>query len=185
MEINIRDWKTKDLDVYRYWNAGKHKWMDFNGPYYPTPSIAEIDHRIIQLKSQIDKQSWPEIRERMVIVEKENDQMLGTVNWYWQSQETNWKSIGIALYDDACWGKAYGAQALRLWIDYLFDIDPTIVRLDLRTWSGNIGMMKLASKLGFIEEARFRNARIVNGEFYDSIALGILRNEWVKQKFNF
>ena len=65
-----------------------------------------------------------------------------------------------------------------IWCQYLFTNFTEIVRLDLRTWSGNVGMMKLAEKLGFILEARFRKARIVNGKFYDSIGYGILRTEW-------
>jgi len=50
----------------------------------------------------------------------------------------------------------------------------------LRTWSGNEGMMELAAKMGFKEEARFRKARIVKGQYYDSIGFGLLRDEWEK-----
>lgn len=39
-------------------------------------------------------------------------------------------------------------------------------------------MIRLAAKLGFQEEARFRKARIVNGEYYDGLGYGILREEW-------
>lgn len=39
-------------------------------------------------------------------------------------------------------------------------------------------MMALARKLGFTEEARFRKARIVNGEYFDGMGYGILRKEW-------
>ena len=39
-------------------------------------------------------------------------------------------------------------------------------------------MIKLAKKLGFQEEARFRNARIVEGKLYDSIGMGTLKTEW-------
>ena len=52
------------------------------------------------------------------------------------------------------------------------------MRLDLRTWGGHIGMIKLSEKLGFREEARFRKARIVENEYHDSIGMGILREEW-------
>jgi putative hydrolase of HD superfamily len=55
---------------------------------------------------------------------------------------------------------------------------PQIARLDLYTWSGNIGMQKTALKLGYKEEARFRNARIVEDIYYDSLGFGILRKEW-------
>ena len=39
-------------------------------------------------------------------------------------------------------------------------------------------MMRLAQKLGYREEARFRNARIVDGHYYDGMGYGILREEW-------
>jgi len=52
------------------------------------------------------------------------------------------------------------------------------VRLDLRTWSGNRGMMRLAEKLGYAQEARFRRARLVTGAYYDGMGYGVLREEW-------
>ena len=55
---------------------------------------------------------------------------------------------------------------------------PDIVRLDLRTWSGNTGMMRLAEKLGYKLEAVFRKARIVEGTYYDGLGYGVLREEW-------
>lgn len=33
--------------------------------------------------------------------------------------------------------------------------------------------------IGFKEEARFRKARIIKGEYFDSIGMGILREEWI------
>lgn len=104
--------------------------------------------------------------------------MIGTVSWYWQSKATNWKSIGIVIYDEQYWGKGIGTDSLKLWIDYLFETAKEITRLDLRTWSGNERMISLAKKIGFKEEARFRKARIINGLHYDSIGMGILREEW-------
>jgi len=87
-------------------------------------------------------------------------------------------SIGIAIYNENFWSKGIGFDALSLWIDYLFKQDKNLLRLDLRTWSGNFGMMKLAEKLGFKKEAVFRKARIVNDKYYDGIGYGILREEW-------
>ena len=100
------------------------------------------------------------------------------VTRYWISQETNWSAVGIVIYDPNNWGKGYGYEALGLWCDYLFATEPRFVRLDCRTWSGNEGMMKLATKLGFQQEAVFRKARIVDGEYYDGMGYGILREEW-------
>jgi RimJ/RimL family protein N-acetyltransferase len=104
--------------------------------------------------------------------------MIGQVSWYWISEETNWPALGIVIYDPQHWRKGIGYEALGLWSDYLLEVQPLFVRLDLRTWSGNAGMMRLAQKLGYREEARFRKARIVDGEYYDGLGYGILREEW-------
>ena len=180
--LTLRDWESKDLPLYRTWNTGRYPWMDFNGPYYPQMTEEQVEEEIQKFEKQIAQIDNQLPRKRMVIASKETDRLIGTVSWYWQSQETHWKSIGIAIYDESNWGKGLACEALSLWIDHLFDVAPHIVRLDLRTWSGNIGMMKVAEKLGFKEEARFRKARIVNGQYYDSIGMGILREEWSKSK---
>ncbi len=177
--IRIRDWKLTDLKTYEYWNLGQHKWMEFDGPYYPKLSPKELEQTIAMLDQRIKEGNWLSPRPRIVIADKATDQLLGTVSWYWQSKETNWMSIGIVLYDDAYWGKGIGYDALKLWVDYLFEEDSSLVRLDLRTWSGNPGMIKLGEKVGFKQEACFRKARIVKGEYYDSIGMGILREEWM------
>ena len=56
-------------------------------------------------------------------------------------------------------------------------MDP-LRRLDLRTWSGNTGMVALAHKLGFTQEARFRQARAFDGKVFDGLGFGVLRSEW-------
>ncbi len=174
--ISIRDWSTSDLNAYREWNKGDHKWKTLNAPYFKPKTIEDINEEVSVLK----KNGNPFDKKRLVIADNNTDQLIGTVGWYWQSQETLWMSIGIAIYDEKYWGKGIGYQALGIWIDQLFKTYPEIVRLDLRTWSGNEGMVKLSHKLGFKLEARFRKARMVNGVYYDSLAFGILREEWDK-----
>ncbi len=172
-QIVIRDWITEDFDSYRFWNSGHHSWMDYDGPYYPKMTAKQVE-------LEIDNYSSEELatKKRFVIADKKTNLLIGTISWYWQSQESNWKSIGLAIYSEKNWGKGIGFDALKLWVTHLFQADKNLTRLDFRTWSGNIGMIKLAKKLGFQEEARFRNARIVEGKLYDSIGMGILKTEW-------
>ncbi len=176
--VQLRDWTLADMELYRHWNTGRHKWMDFDGPYYDKLSLEELDNQIPRLEEYIKADKWPSLRSRQIIASLEDDKLLGQVSRYWQSRETNWLSIGIVIYDEADWGKGIGYEALGLWIDYLFEAMPELVRLDMRTWSGNHGMMKLGKKLGFKQEACFRKARIIKGVYYDSIGMGILREEW-------
>lgn len=178
--VVLRDWIQADIEVYKSWLEPHHEWHNFDGPYYPV-TREDAERRIFEVKRDLEKNKFFAPRSRLVIADKKSNKLIGTVNCYWESKETNWLSAGISLFDPTTWGKGFGYEALTLWVDYLFEKYPEIVRLDFRTWSGNVGMMKLALKLGFIEEARFRKARIVNGQYYDGLAYGILREEWQRR----
>jgi len=81
--------------------------------------------------------------------------------------------IGIIIFNENYWGKSIGFQALSQWINEIFQVNPELIRLGLTTWSGNKRMISLAEKLGFQKEAVYQKARIVNGEYFDSISYGI------------
>ena len=177
-QIKLRDWIKEDLAEFEFWYTGKKKWMEHDAPYYKKPTKNEIQKKLNKIQEKIDSENWETPRNRLVIATQTDNKLIGTVSWYWQSKETNWKSIGIVIYSEKNWGKGIGYESLKLWVDYLFEECKEIVRLDLRTWSGNEGMINLSKKIGFKEEARFRMARIVNGIYYDSIGMGFLRREW-------
>jgi RimJ/RimL family protein N-acetyltransferase len=175
---NLRDWSLDDLDAYADWMRPGHRWQELDGPYYKHKTEAEIPGHVDTVRERIIAGDIPEIRTHLIIAEPGSNRLLGMVSRYWISYETNWLAAGIVVYDPAQWGKGYGFDALGLWTDYLFSRIPQIARLDLQTWSGNVGMMRLADKLGYQLEGRFRKARIVKGQFYDALGYGILREEW-------
>ena len=177
-KIILRDWLEADLPIYACWLQPGQKWYQFDAPYYPKPKAKDIPNIIEDIKINLNRGQVAIPRRRLVIAQKESNEFIGLVTWYWQSRETDWLSIGIVIHDDSLWGQGLGFEALGLWCDYLFQAMPYLMRLDLRTWSGNYAMIQLAKKVGFQEEARFRMARIVNGEYFDAIGYGILREEW-------
>ncbi len=179
-QIRLRDWILNDLEAYQFWQLGEHAWKDWDGPYFQSTDSERIDH-IKSLGEKIVHGDFSTPRTKLVIADRENDILVGTVNSYWISKETNWLASGVVIFDQKLWNKGIGKEALKLWIDYLFEVRPEIVRLDFQTWSGNKGMMALASKLGFKLEGQFRKARIVKNEYYDSIQFGILREEWASK----
>ncbi len=176
--IHLRDLEPRDFEAYRDWFSGQHPWMELDAPYYDKPTQEEVESLLERVQTKF-QMGYPNRRRKfLAIALPEEDRFIGTVTWYWQSQPSNWKSIGIVIYDESLWGKGIGTEALAMWIDFLFDLEPDLHRLDLRTWSGNSGMMGLALKLGFREEARFVDARAHKGQLYDGMAYGILRREW-------
>ena len=68
-----------------------------------------------------------------------------------------------------------------MYIDHIF-VNTPIHRLGITTWSGNTRMIKTAEKIGMVEEGRIRQARTVDGQYYDAVKMGILRSEWEQAK---
>jgi putative hydrolase of HD superfamily len=133
---------------------------------------------MVRFQKEIRAAEWSDPRVRLVIADRETGVFRGMVSRYWESEETKWLSLGITIYDPAYWSGGIGFEAFGLWSDYVLRQMPELVRVGLGTWSGNVRMMRLAEKLGFVQEACFRKARIVRGEYYDSVGYGVLREEW-------
>ncbi len=177
MEIKLRSIQVSDLPIYQDWKLPHHPYHQLNGPYFKKESPTEVQELIQQLEKKIKNGIQNPLPQRKLIVNSANH-IIGEVSWYWRSEETHWMEIGIVIFDEHYWGKGIGFHALQEWINELFQEYPFLVRLGLTTWSGNEGMIRLAQKLGFQEEARYRKARIVDGKYYDSVSYGILKEEW-------
>ena len=177
-DIILRDLRIDDLDDFFMMNHPDKAFHKFNGPYFKQDSLEELQDYVVLLKSRFESGDPNPLKQKKVIADAQTDEIIGTVNWYWKSEETNWMEIGIVIFNEDYWGKGIGKKALPLWIEETFERHPDLVRLGLTTWSGNYRMMKLAESLGFKKEAVYRKARIVDGKYYDSISYGILKKEW-------
>lgn len=176
-DIYIREIQLKDLADYKNMIQPGKIYHKFNGPYYTQMTIDEIDDYIKEIHKNICNGDTP-MQNKKMIVDKSDDKLVGQVNWYWKSEETHWLEVGIVIFNENYWGKGIGAIALPAWIDEIFLSFPQIIRIGLSTWSGNLRMIKLAKKIGLKKEAEYKNARIVNGIYYDSLSFGILKKEW-------
>lgn len=161
-----------EQDLYRLWTLiykeKQPEWKKWDAPYYPhnTKTYEEF------LK---EKDEW--INDDSYWIIEVAGIVRGIVTYYWEHKPSLWLEIGIVLHESDSWGRGIGTRALTLWIDHIFRTLP-VVRLGLSTWSGNERMIRVAEKLGMQMEARIRKARLYEDVFYDSIRMGILREEW-------
>ncbi len=86
-------------------------------------------------------------------------------------------TLGVTIGEREFWGRGHGSDALRLLVTHLFGAYG-LRRLELDTWSGNERAVRAFSRLGFHEEGRRRSAVLVEGERYDRVLFGMLREEW-------
>jgi RimJ/RimL family protein N-acetyltransferase len=149
-------------------------WWRLESPWDGRPSQREL--RAVASEVRVLAASSTQPPERMVI-ETHTGRPIGTVTRYWADEHTQWLEVGVGIYRARYWGKGYGAEALSLWVDHLFDTLP-LRRIGLRTWTGNPGMIAVARQLGFRQEAAFREAYAAGAHVYDRVAFGVLRREW-------
>ncbi|WP_245339167.1 GNAT family N-acetyltransferase [Paenibacillus shirakamiensis] len=173
-QLKLRRITTADLPVlYKFMYADSNvEWKKWDAPYFPLEWEsweAYADRMIPYLEDDLKAHS------RLVIEVK--GEVIGQVVYYWEHEPSLWMETGIVIYDPAYWSGGYGTEALRLWMGWLFNQHP-IARIGITTWSGNVRMMRTAEKIGLQVEGRMRKCRIVNGEHFDSIRMGILREEW-------
>ena len=107
------------------------------------------------------------------------DQPVGMVSKSWVDEATRWLEIGIVIYYDQLWGQGIATIALKMWVDAIFNEISALEHIGMTTWSGNSAMMAVAEKLGFLKEGQIRKVRYYQGQYYDSVKYGILREEWI------
>ncbi|MPV51347.1 GNAT family N-acetyltransferase [Pseudactinotalea sp. HY160] len=193
--VLLRDLEPADGDRLADLTALDRPWRRTNGPYFGQPSRAELadDDRRFRELAGTDHARLPDPRSMLAIcapgtaaesgpgADSEGGPgaavLIGLVSWYWESHVTDWRRMGIAIHDEAYWGRGLGTEAMALWTSYLFDHTDAL-RLDFATYSGNPGMIAVGRRLGFVEEGRYRRARRWAGGVHDAVVMGVLREEW-------
>ncbi len=85
--------------------------------------------------------------------------------------------IGIRIGRETDRGKGYGASALRLLTDYVFD-PLNLNRLSLSVRTDNLRAIAAYHRAGFVQEGVLRQANYLNGSWVDMTIMSILKSEW-------
>lgn len=115
-----------------------------------------------------------------IIARREDGEYLGQIDlagidWY-----NRRGTLAIVIPDRENRGKGIGSEAIRLLLDYAFN-RINLHKVELEVYEYNKGAYELYLRLGFVEEGR-RRARVYrDGRYYDSIDMGILREEFLAQ----
>ena len=173
-ELGIRP--IKDNDLLKLWELiykdENPEWKKWDAPYF--------SHRSVPYETFMEKSEVFVDSDSLWLITV-NNEIYGIVTYYFEDDMKKWLEVGIVIHEGKNWGKGLGTRALKLWINHVFNTVPT-VRVGLTTWSGNERMIRVGEKLGMQLEGRVRKVRFYNGEYYDSIRMGILKEEWAAKK---
>jgi RimJ/RimL family protein N-acetyltransferase len=89
-----------------------------------------------------------------------------------------WADLGIAIGEKALWGRGYGSDAIRTVLRHAFT-GMGLNRVSLTTDEHNSRALRCYQKCGFVREGLMRQQRLVDGQFRNSVLLGVLREEFL------
>jgi RimJ/RimL family protein N-acetyltransferase len=86
--------------------------------------------------------------------------------------------LSIAIGESAHQGRGYGAEALRLALQFAFQ-ELNLHRVQLTVFSYNLRAIALYEKLGFMREGVYREHLQRDGKRHDMYLYGLLCDEWL------
>lgn len=113
------------------------------------------------------------------IITLENDRIIGTVSLEKINYTNRTATLGIFIGDKEYRSNGYGTEAIRLILDYGFNY-LNLNNINLSLMSFNERALKCYQKCGFKEYGRRRQCKYINGKYYDSIYMDILKSEFTE-----
>jgi RimJ/RimL family protein N-acetyltransferase len=86
--------------------------------------------------------------------------------------------VGIGIGEREYWGKGYGTDAMKVILQYAFQ-ELNLRRVALDTFEYNQRAIRSYEKAGFVHEGTVREYLSRDGQRWDLIFMGILREEWL------
>jgi RimJ/RimL family protein N-acetyltransferase len=148
-----------------------------------------LDSGVSQLHSAKGAQTWleKELAEQSVnqhwfsIRKLDDDQLLGDIDLYVYNWSARDAFVGLGIGEREFWGRGYGTDMMKLCQQYVFT-ELGMERLSLGLFEYNPRALRSYEKSGFRLEGRTRKDARRDGKRYDSLWMGILRDEWLEMQ---
>ena len=111
------------------------------------------------------------------IVDLSTDGLIGRCMLFNIDHVNRHAMLGIVIGEKDCWGQGYGQDAIRLLLDYAFNL-LNLNSVMLGTFSFNERAIACYKKVGFRKIGRRRQARIIGSKRFDAILMDILAEEY-------
>jgi RimJ/RimL family protein N-acetyltransferase len=158
---------------YALWNRDSEfmRLLDAE-PAYP-PSVKKLTELI-----QKDQEKDPPPYYLFAIRTLVDDKLVGYIGLDGDAFPHGELFVGIAIGEREAWGKGYGTDAMKVILRYAFQ-ELNLRRVSLDTFEYNPRAIRSYEKAGFVNEGRARKYLCREGQRWDLLFMGILREEWL------
>lgn len=110
----------------------------------------------------------------LAVIEKGKNKHIGNIKIGPINRTHKFADVGIIIGEKSFWGKGFAAEAIKLVIDYSFN-KLRLNKLTAGAYNNNIGSIRAFQKAGFLVEGVRKKHYLCNGDYVDSVLLGIVR----------
>ena len=173
-KIRLRALERSDLPKICQWLNDEEVMYYDSGHPGNTASLAEVEH---WLDEELERRP---LDRKDYIIETLDGVAIGRIDYKGLSVKHRDAELGIHIGEKDYWEKGYGTDAIMTFLNYLFN-ELQLHRVWLGTASYNTRAQRCYEKCGFVKEGVSRERRFVNGKYYDSINMAIVRHEFNQQ----
>ncbi|MCP4350622.1 MAG: GNAT family N-acetyltransferase [Desulfobacterales bacterium] len=169
-QISLRTVRKKDVEQLFELESN----LEYRNQYFMIDFPSES-----QFSKDFDENGfWSKEKGRLLIVD-DSDTILGWVFFYKGIPYFDGFEIGYLLYKLSSRGKGIGTEAVKLFVQYLFELFP-INRIHAITHVDNESSKKMLKRIGFKFEGITRQAIYIRGKYTDAELWSVLRSEWLQ-----
>jgi ribosomal-protein-alanine N-acetyltransferase len=117
----------------------------------------------------------------LALVTREEDRFVGLAGLHQFDVRCQHAAFGIVVGEKDAWGKGYGTEATRLVVQHAFET-LNLNRVWLHVYEFNTRGIRAYEKVGFQVEGRLRQDAFEGGRFWDTVVMGVLREEWQRHR---
>jgi RimJ/RimL family protein N-acetyltransferase len=172
--VQLRRFQQSDIEDYVRWFTVDTEWFNWDAPWEQEVMQPGLVRENWTLYYERHRQYTADTVCYRFEIEDERKNHIGWVSAYTIDEfldrfDTKQKmlAIGIDIPDVSYRKKGYGSLALRCFMAYF--AGRGVKTIYIQTWSGNVGMVRTAEKLGFSVCNRIVGVRTVKGKKYDAL----------------
>jgi RimJ/RimL family protein N-acetyltransferase len=152
---NYRDWMN-DPEINQYLESRFERW-----------SVSKLRRYISDIKRNPDNVF-------LTIVSKDGNKHIGNIKIGPINRSHRYADVGVIIGEKSFWGKGIATEAIKLVVDYAFN-KLGLHKLTAGAYSCNISSIRAFKRAGFSVEGVRKKHCLCNGNYVDSVLLGIVR----------
>lgn len=170
-KVRLRAIEREDLPTFVRWFNDQEvtRYLQMSGPL----SLAQ-EERWFQSKLEDEKNT-------VLAIETLDGVHIGNLGLHNVDYRNRHAQLGIVIGEKEYWNQGYGTDAVRTALYYAFD-ELNLNRVFLRVYAYNQRAIRCYEKCGFRHEGTLRQDFFRNGEYHDTLIMGILRQEFNEEE---